>query len=540
MTEARPTGEVRLAGPASTGRPPHILDLVEPRLGGRAAAVADGTGTFSYRELDAASRTVARALLARGARPDEPVVVHGTASRRTIAALLGILRAGCRYVPVDAGFPEDRQALMARRSGARLVVVPEESVVAPPAGLERVDCWGPGVARSTGGAPGLPRRPNSPADADSAARRGTHAYTCFTSGSTGLPKPVTISATSLGWSTAARLRHYAERVGAFLLCSSISFDSSMAGIWWTLASGGLLVVPGERPGERPGDLLAVARAAERHAATHLLMVPSLYGAALRGGLGPRLRTLTTVIVAGESCPPALVARHLADLPQAELYNEYGPTECAVWATVHACTPADARARTVPIGRPVTGVTLHIAEATEAGGPGELYIAGPGLAVPDADPGGDGGDTDDRDEDDHGTGRFVTLHDVRHYRTGDLVTVREDGELLFHGRADHQLKLGGLRLERAEIEHSLMSCDGITEAGVGVSGPPRPRPVGFVVTTGAALDEQRVRAQLLRTLPTTALPARVIAVPALPRLPNGKVDHATLDRRAAAVRRGPTR
>ncbi|WP_051819195.1 AMP-binding protein [Streptomyces sp. NRRL S-920] len=479
--------------------PPHILDLVEPRLHAPGPAVADSEGTFGYRELDAASRAVARLLLARGARRDEPVVVHGTASRRTVAALLGVVRAGCRFVPVDAGFPEERRRLMVRRSGARFLLAPDGHALALPGGPEPF--------------------PGGPADVGAARddwfqlRRGSHAYTCFTSGSTGLPEPVTISATALGWSTAARLTHYPEPVGAFLLCSSISFDSSMAGIWWTLATGGLLVIPDGRP----GDLLALARAAELHDATHLLLVPSLYGAALRGGLAPRLRTLTTVIVAGETCPPALVARHYAELPRAALYNEYGPTECTVWATVHPCTPADAAARTVPIGRPVTGITANIApdEDGEEGAPGELYLAGPGLAVA-------GGRAD----------RFVIRDGVRCFRTGDLVTVRGDGALLFHGRTDHQLKLGGMRVERAEIEQALTSCDGIIEAGVGVTGTARTRPIGFVVTEGGALDERRIRTQLLSRLPTTALPARVVAVPALPRLPNGKVDYRALDHRAS--------
>ncbi|QEV16707.1 amino acid adenylation domain-containing protein [Streptomyces alboniger] len=479
--------------------PPHILDLVEPRLHAPGPAVADSEGTFGYRELDAASRAVARLLLARGARRDEPVVVHATASRGTVAALLGVVRAGCRFVPVDAGFPGERRRLMVRRSGARFLLAPDGHALALPGGPEPVPC---GSAFS-----------DAPRDDRFPLRRGSHAYTCFTSGSTGLPEPVTISATALGWSTAARLTHYPAPVGAFLLCSSISFDSSMAGIWWTLATGGLLVVPDGRP----GDLLALARAAELHDATHVLMVPSLYGAALRGGLAPRLRTLTTVIVAGETCPPALVARHLADLPRAALYNEYGPTECTVWATVHTCTPADAAARTVPIGRPVTGVTAHI-EPSEEGAPGELYLAGPGLAV-------EGGRAD----------RFVIRDGMRCFRTGDLVTVRDDGELLFHGRTDHQLKLGGMRVERAEIEQALTSCDGITEAGVGVTGTARPRPIGFVVTDGGALDERRIRTQLLSSLPTTALPARVVAVPALPRLPNGKVDYRALDRRATTRR-----
>ncbi|MEV5981036.1 amino acid adenylation domain-containing protein [Streptomyces sp. NPDC052114] len=517
MTGADADGELPaagrwLTGPPFGGRPPHILDLVEPHLGRDAPAVADAEGMFGYRALDEASRAVARLLLARGIRRDEPVVVHATASRWTIAALLGVLRAGCRYVPVDAGFPEDRQRRMARRSGARIALVPDPADEADgPDGRH-----GPGAAPAIGG---LERVPCGPADLDTASgdgcatRRGTLAYTCFTSGSTGLPEPVTVPATALGWSTAARLRHYTEPVGAFLLCSSISFDSSMAGIWWTLATGGLLVVPEGRT----GDLLALARAAERHGATHLLLVPSLYGAALRGGLAPRLRTLTTVIVAGESCPPALVARHLADLPQAALHNEYGPTECTVWSTVHTCTAADARAKVVPIGRPISGAAAYLAPDAD-GGPAELCVAGPGLA--------DAASARDR---------FVTLDGTRCFRTGDLATVRDDGALLFHGRRDHQLKLGGLRVERAEIEQALVACDGVVEAGVGVTATARPRPVGFVVTTDEDLDVQRIRTQLLRSLPTTALPARVIAVPALPRLPNGKVDHAALDDRATAAR-----
>ncbi|MGH4030050.1 AMP-binding enzyme [Actinomycetota bacterium Odt1-20B] len=130
-------------------------------------------------------------------------------------------------------------------------------------------------------------------------------------------------------------------------------------------------------------------------------------------------------------------------------------------------------------------------------------------------------------------RFVTLDGTRCFRTGDLVSVRDDGALLFHGRADHQLKLGGMRVERAEIEQALTDCAGVAEAGVGVTATARPRPVAFVVMAGtdADLDELGLRTRLLHSLPTTALPARVVPVPALPRLPNGKVDHGELDRRA---------
>ncbi|WPO75389.1 AMP-binding protein [Streptomyces sp. KN37] len=147
-------------------------------------------------------------------------------------------------------------------------------------------------------------------------------------------------------------------------------------IWWTLATGGLLVVPAGRPGDRP----ALARAAEQYDAMPLLVIPSLYGAALRG--------------AGESCPPALVARHPSELPRAALHNGYGPTERTVWATVHACA-ADATAPTVPIGRPVAGVTAYVVPT--GGGPGVPYLAGPGLA-----------------EEGGGADRFVTHDGVRRW------------------------------------------------------------------------------------------------------------------------------
>lgn len=470
---------------AALDHPAHILDLLEPRLGTQAPAVVDRDGALSYADLDAASARVAGTLRALGVRPDEPVLVHTRLCRWAVVGMLGALRAGACYVPVDVRFPVARQQAMATASGARLSLVEPEP-----------------VAHLTGPKPlpiddGPSRSPNAAAER---GPRGSLAYICFTSGSTGQPKPVRVPAAALAASTWARFAYYPEPVRTFLLCSSISFDSSVAGIYWTLGSGGTLVIPSEHP----TDLLALGRACVRHQASHLLLVPTLYAALLRGGLADRLASLRTVIVAGEACSPRLVAQHLAALPDVRLYNEYGPTECTVWSTVHACGPADAVQPSVPIGGPIPGTLVYVRDEHGAPVPpgtvGELYLGGAGLTGPGP------------------------------YRTGDLVSVRDDGELAYHGRADSQLKLGGVRLERAEIDHALAGAPGVADAAVGVAGD---RLVGFVVPLAEPPNRAEVRAYLMVRLPIVAIPNRLRVVDRLPRLPNDKLDHRELDRMAGS-------
>ncbi|GAA3158501.1 amino acid adenylation domain-containing protein [Nonomuraea salmonea] len=452
-----------------------MLELIEAHLTSPATAIADREGELSYRELDRRSAGLARALLEAGLRPDEPVVIHAHLSRWAVIGMLAVLRAGGRYVAIDAAFPVGRQQDVAQACGARIALI-EPDMIVP---LNGPSCRIGMTTLSGGPVP---------------AGQARLAYTCYTSGSTGTPKPVTISRAALAWSTSARLTYYPSPVTGFLLCSSISFDSSVAGIYWTLASGGTLVIPSQRP----SDLAAAARFAAQHRPSHLLMVPSLYGLALRNGLADAFGSLDTVIVAGETCPPALVGAHYAALPEAILHNEYGPTECTVWSTVHRCVPEDARSSRVPIGHPVPGARVSIAKPN-ADGVGELVISGPGLA--------------------EGVGDA--------YRTGDLVSRRGDGALLFHGRADHQLKLSGARVERAEIEHAMAAFPGVREAAVGVTrGLARLK--GFLVTEQERIDRRALRAHLLDRLPVVAVPAVFERVDGLPRLPNGKVDYTALD------------
>lgn len=455
-----------------------VLDLVVPwfREAPQRIAVAGSGERLTYADLAARTDAIADGLRSDGLRPGDGVVIHARLSPWAVVAMLGVLRAGGRYVPVDAGFPPQRQRMMAELSGARFVLRQPGVPELPP-------------AKQHDNRPGL-------------------AYTCFTSGSTGIPKRVDIPVPALAYSTAARLAYYPEPVSGFLLCSSISFDSSVAGIYWTLASGGTLVVASDRA----IDLVPIARAAAAHEASHLLMIPSLYRMLVSGGLVGMLATVRAAIVAGESCPPSLVATHYERLPETVLYNEYGPTECTVWSTVHACVAQDGAARSVPIGRPIPGTAVHLRDEAGAavadGAVGEMWIAGPGVAAPTRD---------------------------GMYRTGDLARRRPDGLLEFHGRTDTQIKLSGARVETGEIEHVLLRHGCVSAAAVGVAdrGGSRPRLTAFVVPRpGAEVDAEALRAHVRQYLPAAAVPVNVVTVQRIPTHANGKVDHRALDELSA--------
>ncbi|MGW0434779.1 amino acid adenylation domain-containing protein [Micromonospora sp. NPDC003197] len=462
--------------------PGNVLDLVTPHLRQRPAATAlvDQAGTLTYGQLDEVTSRVAAGLRRHGVTDDDPVGVYAPLSGWAVVAMLAVLRAGARYVPVDVAFPVERKRHTLDGSGARIVLVTP--------GVEPM----PGPWHSLDIA--VLAEQHQPMRSE---RRGPTAYTYFTSGTTGRAKAVTVPSSALAYSTAARLAYYRDPVDGFLLCSSISFDSSVAGIFWTLASGGRLIIPSDRP----ANLLAVQRAAARHRASHLLMVPSLYAVLLRSMDLTSFTDLTTVVVAGEPCPPALVARHFANLPKVALHNEYGPTECTVWSTVHRCTPVDAHAVTVPIGEPIPGTSVSVRAPSGVrvpqGAIGELWIGGPGVAS-----------------------------GARHHRTGDLVRVGADGLLRFHGRADEQLKLGGVRIELAEIDQAVTGYEGVV-AGAVTRGPAGL--VAFVVPAGETMDSRALRAFLLARLPAVAVPTRYVVVDELPTQPNGKLDRQALGR-----------
>jgi amino acid adenylation domain-containing protein len=496
--------------------PDHVMDMVTPHFTRQphAKAITDWEGSITYGELDVMSRAIGIGLSSYGCKRGDTVVVRCPLSRWAVVAILGVLRGGCSYVAIDTAFPIDRQRQLQAASAAALVIT-EPDAEGSSDELASVDLLS--IAKA-----GMNSESRVvPCSEPELAYEQMPAYTQFTSGSTGEPKAVVIPSAALSYSIAARLEYYRDPVRVFLMCSSISFDASVASIFWTLATGGHLIVPSDSPSK----VVQIASAAHTFGATHIVLIPSLYDLLLGGHQLNLLSSLDTVIVVGEACPSRLVADHFARLPGARMFNEYGPAECTIWSTVHECEPTDADRDVVPIGRPIPGASLYLRTAKGAspavGDVGELWISGPGVVstIGDQEP----------------SGRLAKIRGQLAYRSGDLVSMRADGLLEFRGRTDDQLKLAGVRITLSEVERLLAASSGVRSVGIGVAGRAGGRPdlVAFVVPSGA-VEFHALRSSLLARLPSVAVPRTMTCVDSLPMLANGKVDRFALDRRAELV------
>ncbi|WP_414881046.1 non-ribosomal peptide synthetase [Pseudomonas brassicacearum] len=465
-----------------------------------AIALSDQNGDLSYSHLDACATQLAHRLVAAGIGPGVPVGILYARSNAAIVAMLAVLKAGGAYVPIDPTYPADRRAYMLADSAIAHIVVSSELADSVPATLQRFvldDLAAPDL----GDWPALPLP-----DAIDLA------YLIYTSGSTGAPKAVEISHGALSFSTQVRMAAYETPVRAYLLLSSFAFDSSVAGIFWTLAQGGRLVLPAS------GEELEMSRLAQliaQHQVSHGLSLPSLYQALLdQLQRSTGTDSLACWIVAGEACPPSLIAQHSKTLPHARLVNEYGPTEATVWATYEVLEPN----RNVSIGRPIAGMDLRLLNefdtACGIGEPGEIVLAGPTLA------------RGYRHKPEETAKAFVTLADgTRAYRTGDLACWLADGRLAFLGRKDHQVKVRGYRIELGEIERQLCSHSDVREAAVIVQEHAAgKRLLAYILAAhGYAPDSEAIKRFLGERLPSYMVPALVLTLASFPRTPNGKLD-----------------
>ncbi|MGE8064527.1 non-ribosomal peptide synthetase [Pseudomonas sp. NPDC089569] len=465
-----------------------------------AIALSDQDGDLSYAALDACATRLAHQLRDAGIAAGVPVGILFGRGNAAIVAMLAVLKAGGAYVPVDPTYPADRRAYMLADSAIAHIVVSAELADSVPASLQRFvldDLTVPDISD-------LAPLPLPQAD--------DLAYLIYTSGSTGAPKAVEISHGALSFSTQVRMAAYDTPVRAYLLLSSFAFDSSVAGIFWTLAQGGRLVLPAT--GEEL-DMPRLAQLIAQHRVSHGLSLPSLYQALL----DQLQRTagsdsLECWIVAGEACPPSLIAQHSRALPNARLVNEYGPTEATVWASFEVLDPN----RALSIGRPIAGMDLRVLNeygvASAVGEPGEIVLAGPTLA------------RGYRNKPEETARAFVTLADgTRAYRTGDLACWLADGRLAFLGRKDHQVKLRGYRIELGEIERQLCSHSDVREAAVIVQEHAAgKRLLAYILAAhGYAPDSEAIKRFLGERLPSYMVPARVLTLPTFPRTPNGKLD-----------------
>ncbi|MDT9697924.1 non-ribosomal peptide synthetase [Streptomyces sp. P17] len=519
---SRPAGEGECL-PAGPRPPVHELVAGLARTGPARTAVSCGASSISYGGLDAWAAGVAAALTETGVRRGGRVGVLVEPSLAMVAAVLGAMRCGAAYVPVDLSNPDLRLAEILTDAQVDAVLVTDATrprLTGLDVPLVDADSTREPAAAPAGGAARArePESPGVPVAADDAA------YLIYTSGSTGEPKGVVVEHGQLAASTLARRMVYPGQP-VFLLVSPLAFDSSVAGLWGTLTAGGHLVVATPDEVRDPERLVGLV---ERHQVTQLLCVPSLYSVLLDAAHslgGERLRSLDTVVVAGEALPPELVDRHFAlRTGPTALVNEYGPTEATVWASYQRFDAPGP----VSIGRPVPGATLHLLDEklrpVPPGAEGELFIGGAGVSRgyhgrPEA--------TARAFLDDP----FTDTPGARMYRTGDRVRWNADGTLAFLGRRDHQVKIRGHRVELPVTEARLSALPGVREAVV-VPDTAGSALTAFVLTASdPAPSPESLREQLAARLPAVMVPARIVRLDAFPRTVNGKADRSALQTRA---------
>ena len=505
---------VRWNGAPASETPEMVVELFEKqvRAAPQSPAVICAGKELNYAELDRRAEALACELRGAGVGANVPVALYLERSIEMIVGVLGVLKAGGAYVPLDPTNPIRRLEAIVNDCRPRVLVTTKGSAAESlPTSAHRIfiDALSTKKTHEQTTNPGRV----SPDDL---------VYILYTSGSTGTPKGVQIAHRNLAFSTDARLRYYQEPPERFLLLSSYAFDSSVAGIFHTLTTGGALVIP---PADFRWESGQLTDLISRHEITHLLAVPSLYAEILNSDAS-KLASLRSVIVAGEICSRQLVNLHCEIVPQAALFNEYGPTEATVWSTVFECEPASDDT-TVPIGRPIPGARIYILDRhmkpTPIGIPGELYIGGGGVSrgylhqplltkqsfVPDP---------------------FSPDKEARLYRTGDLGRFLPTGDVEFLGRGDQQVKIRGFRIELEEIEAELTRHPSVREAAVISKIQPPAEPALTAYLVGSTNDLQAapdLRAFLRNRLPASMIPAKFHFVETLPRTSNGKVDRAKL-------------
>ncbi|WP_405912206.1 non-ribosomal peptide synthase/polyketide synthase [Streptomyces sp. NBC_00963] len=487
---ARPIGGIDLLSAEERGE---LLPAVEEEAAGeslpelfaaRVAAAPDAVALvcddteLTYRQLDARANRFAHALIARGVGPEQVVAVSLPRSMESVVAVLGVLKAGAAYLPVDPAYPQSRIAFML--DDARPAVVIDNPATVTEGDWPHTDTH---ITPDT-------RHP---------------AYVIYTSGSTGRPKGVVVSHGGVASLVAAQADRLGLAQGSRVLqFASPSFDASFWDLCGALLTGAALVLA---PAEAPLEALTDRRCS----VTHVTLPPS----ALAALDGAEL-TATTLVVAGEACPPELVQRWA---PGRRMINAYGPTETTVCATMS--DPLSPGTGVPPIGRPVAGFRTYVLDErlriVPPGVPGELYVSGAGLARGYLDRPG------------LTAGRFTACPfgpaGARMYRTGDLVRRRADGELEYVGRADQQVKVRGFRVELGEVEAALAEHSAVARTAVAAQDD---RLVGYVVARpGLAARPAELAAYLRERLPDYLVPAVFMVLDALPLTPNGKLDRAAL-------------
>ncbi|HVR96168.1 MAG TPA: amino acid adenylation domain-containing protein [Thermoanaerobaculia bacterium] len=487
------------------------------QFGDRTAIETPGRRT-TYRELRERANGLAAALLDAGAGPGSLVGLLTDRTEDVAAGILGVLQAGCAFVPLDRAFPAARlESVVAEAQPRYWLASPDQRALAAQLGAETVIP----LDVSSGDGPRAEQAPNVPeADPDSLC------YVYFTSGSTGRPKGI-----------AGRLKgidHFirweVEAFGIDDSCrvsqlTSPAFDAVLRDLFVPLVTGGTLCAPADREVVLDGARLVDWIDRERLTLIHC--TPSVFRSLLRQDLtADRFPALRHVLLAGEPLLPADVRRWTAVFgDRIELVNFYGPSETTMIKLFYRVRPEDGEARTIPVGQPLPGARVIVLD--EEGNPcppgrvGEIVIRTPyrslgyfnqpelTAAVFVQNP-------------------FSDKPDDLIYRTGDLGRLREDGNLEYLGRRDQQIKLRGVRVEIAPIEEALRSLPGVQDAAViDRTDPQGDKFLCAYLVLDGDLDADHIRGELAARLPGAMVPSAFVRVETMPRTVTGKLDRRAL-------------
>lgn len=479
-----------------------------------APAVTAGADTLSYRSVDEQSNQLAHWLRGLGVATGDIVAVLCARSTDMIVALLGILKAGAAYLPLDPGDPPARIGRMVRDARPAFVVLSGEPTSLVPAGEV-------GIVDLDADRPVIATGPRTPVGVDVDA--DDLAYICFTSGSTGTPKGVRVP--HRGVFRLARMADYTA-ADCFLQVAPLAFDASVFEVWCALLNGARLVLyPQQRP--TPDGL---ARLIRDERVSVVLLATGLFHRMVDGPIDA-LNGLRHLVVGGDVLSPGHAQRARKALPHVRFTNGYGVAEATCLSCYHDITEPPRVDRPVPIGRPLPGTRLYVLDEDGrpcvAGRTGELFIAGDGVAAgylgwPELtaerfapEPPGPNGS--------RSPGRM--------YRTGDLVSWRTDGGLDFHGRLDTQVKIRGFRVEIGEVEAFLAAQPGVRQAVVSSRrGHLAELQLVSYITTDSTATElviSRLRAAAHRELPHYLVPSAILALNEIPVTGNGKIDRDAL-------------
>jgi amino acid adenylation domain-containing protein/non-ribosomal peptide synthase protein (TIGR01720 family) len=477
-----------------------------------AEAVACGSSSVTYAELDERAGALAAHLADLGVGPDVLVAICCERTIEMVAGMLAVLKAGGAYVPVDPRYPADRIAYMLEDTAAPVLLTDRVTADRLPAGnaakVVLLDATGNGGARSL---------PEGHARSDP----NNLAYILYTSGSTGRPKGIGIEHRSvkafLDWAIAT----WGDELNTVMACTSISFDVHVFEIFGTLCSGGTVLLV--------DDALSFTSLERRDELTLLNAVPSAVDELVNAG--PLPAGIKTINLPGEPLNRKLVDRIFGASSAERIVNLYGPSEDTTYSTAAVLRPGEDGP--ISIGRPIANSWIYLLDRNlvqvPPGVPGEVYIGGAGLARGYF---GRPGMTAERFLPDP----LAEQPGARMYKTGDLARYRADGSLDFLGRLDYQIKIRGFRVELGEIEHQLLAHPAVTHAVVVVRDAPSGtrQIVAYVVGEGPErLESRELRSHLEARLPDYMVPATFVVLDAMPLNPNGKIDRAALPDPVAA-------